>query len=232
MKRKIRSIGLWMLVALAFGPSVSQASPYPIAPYGSIVSLRPTDFLQYSPDCQQCNDPIGDRGVVGDNLNRHPGAVIPDPGDSFIGVFRYTLDIGLEDAAVYLWESTNGTGPPSFYGPGVQLGFWDGLEFLPFGIQVQAHYGNTSAFQINEDPNLVTHQINSSVTLLSDFGIVGNPMLNAVRITAIEGGHNQVIAVAAVTPEPSGWTLSVTALLAAVLFTPGRTRRSQAVRRR
>jgi len=211
MNACFRLICAAVLAGAGLCPMPVQANEYPIAPAGTSVFLQPWDFLQYSPDCARCNLP---NGVTGDDLDRHPGWATPVYA-SFIGVFAHDIDLDLAGAAIYLWESSSGDADSSVYfrGPDIQLGYWDGINFLASGVQAQALYYSTGLRQ-EAGTGLVLH---SSVTPLQDFQIQGKPTLNALRISAAADGHNQVIAVAA-TPEPSGLLLVGSALMAAAVF--------------
>ena len=188
---------------------VVSAALYPVAPPGSFVELQPADFIQFVPDQSPgLPDP---NPVLGDNLGQHPGAFgvgFPDAGTFFVGVFGGPINTGHPHAAVYLWETTNPPNGVAFTGPQIQLGNWDGASFHPQGIPQTASYLGTGVLEAGRE-------ITSSITPLSDFGIVpGHPEpLNAVRIEAIARLHNQVTAVAAnVIPEPAAlvvWTLLV-----------------------
>jgi hypothetical protein len=107
----------------------------------------------------------------------------PTAGTFFVGVFGGPIDTGNPNAAVYLWETTAPSNDVAFTGPRVQLGYWDGLAFMPYGVPQAASYLGTGVPA--DDPS---REITSSITPLSDFGITpGFPFaLNAVRIEAAD----------------------------------------------
>jgi hypothetical protein len=195
--------GVWIMAGAIATPAA--AGYYPMAPPGTQVFLQPWDFLKFSPDCQPCNTTDG---VVGDNLERHPGALWSGP-DHFIGVFGHDIRLDLEGAALYLWESSSGgaSNHEFFAGPDVQLGNWNGVDFLASGIAVQAWYRTTGVRQESGQGKMIF----ASLIPLDDFQVGRHASLNAVRISARDDGHNQVIAVA-VTPEPAAVLLILTAL--------------------
>jgi hypothetical protein len=107
----------------------------------------------------------------------------------------------------------------AFTGPQIQLGYWDGVAFSPFGIPQAASYLGTGAPETG--PPFV-REITSSITPLSDFGISpgSTVLLNAVRIEAADMfAHNQVTAVATnVVPEPSSILLFGTGLVGLLIY--------------
>jgi hypothetical protein len=200
-------------IAVLFGGTAS-ATLYPIAPPSTFVTLQPRDFIQSVPE-QSPGSP-DPNPVIGDHLGQHPGAFGiggPPVGTFFIGVFGDPIDTSKSDAAVYLWETSCclGTNDAAFTGPQIQLGYWDGLVFAPYGIPQAASYLGTGVLENpGNPPDPLTppfREITASITPLSDFGItLGFPfVLNAVRIEAADmSAHNQVTAVATnVVPEPS-----------------------------
>lgn len=180
------------------------ADVYPVAPPGTSVTLHPGDFIQQVP-AQSAGLP-DPNPVIGDDLGQHPGAFAignPPLGTFFIGVFGGPIDTTHTNAAVYLWETSGrGFNDVAFGGPQIQLGYWDGTAFTPYGNPRAASYLGTGIS--GTDP---FYEITSSITLVSDFGIApGFPiLLNAVRIEAADRpAHNQVTAVATnVVPESS-----------------------------
>ena len=180
-------------------------STFPIAPPGSNVILDSLDFIQSVPE--QSPGLLTPNPVIGANLTQHPGAFrigFPEVGTFFVGVFADLIDTTNPSSALYLWETTgapDNTEP--FPGPEIQIGFWDGNSFTPYGIPQLASYRGTGEYWFDQG---TFFEITSSVTPLSDFGIApGFPVaLNAVRIEAVNAAHNQVTAVAAdIVPESS-----------------------------
>jgi PEP-CTERM motif len=186
-----------IVIAVVLNLNTAFGNSYPIYPPGANITLQPADFIQSVPD--QSSGLPDPNPVIGDNLNQHPGAFgigFPATGTYFVGVFGSPIDTRWP-GAVYLWETTSSgfAGDP---GPQISLGFWDGLAFTQLGDSVQALYYNTGVIWTS------FYLINSSITPLSDFNITGDHILNAVKIEAVDGAHNQVTAVAAnAIPEPS-----------------------------
>jgi len=201
MKRLISIVSTVAGMAVLLGATASAAKLYPVAPPGTFVSLRPAEFIKSVP-LQAIAGWPGQYPVAGDNIGQHLGWLwYPDSGlmgGFFIGVFGSRIDTDDPDAAVYLWETTGGQNDEAFTGPLIQLGYWDGMAFTPFGNPQLASYLGTGVLEYPGDANYHPfREITSSITPLKDFGITpGFPfMLNAVRIEAA-GGHDQVSAVA------------------------------------
>jgi hypothetical protein len=153
--------------------------------------------------------------VIGDHLGQHIGWL---PYDSFfIGVFGGPIATSKPDNAIYLWETTccPGSNDVAFTGPQIELGYWDGLGFTPFGIPQTASYLGTGVLEDPGNPPDPSEppfrEITSSIVSLSDFGIfTGFPfVLNAIKIEAVDmSAHNQITAAATyVVPEPSTFIL-------------------------
>jgi hypothetical protein len=206
MRKTITVIFNAIAAITALLAGTASATTYPIAPPGASVTLSPVDFIQSVPDeSPRLPNP---NPVIGDNLGQHPGAFVtgaPDLGSFFVGVFGGPIDTTLPDAAIYLWETTGFGAGVSLTGPEIQLGFWDGTAFTPFGMSQPASYLATHV-------RAGTMEIRSSITPLSDFDIspgFSSP-LNAVEIEVVDSSaHNQVTAVASnsveanAVPEPS-----------------------------
>jgi hypothetical protein len=199
-------------MASFFGGAAS-AGQYPVAPPGTYVTLQLSSFIQSVPYTSWTESPDPNNPVIGDNLNQHPGAFNtgqPSVGVYFIGVFESPIDTSNPNAAVYLWETTSvGFGGQS--GPQIQLGYWDGTAFSAYGSPRAASYWDTGVS--TDVGGGIYMEINSSMTLLTDFGISPGfpPLLNAVEIEVVDFfAHNQVIAVAV--PEPSATLLLGTSL--------------------
>lgn len=190
------------------------AKPYPVAPAGTYVTLQPDDFIQSVPlysDTIPPDSPSGPYTLIGDNFYNHPGPIWLYQPAFIVGVIGHPILANNPDAAVYLWESTGGgLSGDSWPGPGIRLGYWDGTAFTPYGDEVQAVYRDTNV------PLSPDFYLTSSVTPLSDFHIVGTPLLNVVMVESIDGAHNQVAAVAVSVPEPSGWMLLAGGLAALI----------------
>jgi hypothetical protein len=213
--RVIVAIGL---AAISGVPTSAQLYPaYPPSP-GSrpmFAILQPSDFVQSV--AQATPFVTNPDELIGDHLGEHPGAFVsgmPPDGSFLVGVFGGPIAADRPNA-IGLWE-TSGPRPIDFIfgGPGIQLGFWDGFNFIPFGDQVQASYRDTGAPA--DDAGM---HIASSVIPLSRFNLMLPPFvdLNAIRIEAIPGGHNQVtgaaINVTNFIPEPSAVVLFGTGLV-------------------
>ncbi len=193
-------------MAIFFGGTASASKIYPTAPPGTSVTLDLNNFIQSVPE-QSPGLPVPNP-VTGDNLGQHPGGFgigSPPVGSFFIGVFGGLIDTNNPNENVYLWETSAPLNVVPFTGPQIQLGFWDGMTFIPYGIPRAASYLGTGVPAT--DPS---REITSSITPLSDFDIPpGFPSLNAVRIEAVsDSDHNQVTAVATgAVPEPSTMAL-------------------------
>jgi hypothetical protein len=141
--------------------------------------------------------------VVGDNLGQHPGWQ-GGTGQFFIGVFGGLIDTADPSTSVYLWETSGGNNTVRFDGPQIQLGYWDGTAFTPYGVPQIASYLGTGVLVFD---GIQIREITSSITPLSAFGVTSGflQLLNAVEISANPTGHDQVTAVAtdADTPEPA-----------------------------
>lgn len=214
----MKYLNMSMLVGLALtGLLVNSASAnlYPIAPPYSFVSLDPSNFILSVP--QETAGLLDPNPVIGDHLGQHPGAFtngFPSVDTFFVGLFVRPIATSNPNAAVYLWETT-GAAPSSdtFRGPQIEVGYWNGTDFIPYGIPQYAAYADTGVWGPPIYP-----QITSSITPLSDFGITPEfpILLNAVRIEAHDWtAHNQVTAVAVnLVPEPDILTLIATSFVA------------------
>ncbi|MFM9916309.1 MAG: PEP-CTERM sorting domain-containing protein [Rhizobacter sp.] len=187
------------------------AGVYPLAPWGSTVTLQPGNFIQSMPDASPDLLPR-QLDVLGPYLDRHPGAVLENYSELkyFVGQFDYSFDrhnFG-DGIGVMLWETTG----ECFYGqagPSVRLGYWDGDMFRAAGDEVQSSYYCAGY------GDLTQKTINSSVIPFSDFNIADDSLMNAVRVTGTARGHDMVSAVAAdfKIPEPSTLLLAAVGLL-------------------
>jgi hypothetical protein len=205
-KRLFTPIALASLLVVLLG-GTAFADTYPIAPPGATVSLNASDFIQFVP--QETPGMPVPNPVSGNNIGQHPGAFgtgFPPVGWFFIGVFGDLINTNDPTSAIYLWETSAAPFTGSSTGPQIQLGYWNGNTFSPFGIPQSASYFGTGAPGM--DPFF---EITSSITPLIDFGITpgfGSP-LNALLVKVVDpNAHNQVTAVAANTvPEPSSLLL-------------------------
>jgi hypothetical protein len=223
MRRLVRVIAVVAGLELLLSSTAVADMLYPIAPAGSFVALHPGDFIQFVPEQSPgLPDP---NPVTGDILGQHPGAFVsgmPPAGTFFVGLFGGAVDTNDPQAALYLWETSGGLGD-AFQGPQIQLGYWNGTAFIPYGNPQAAFYLDTGVLSDLGPPWMPAYggrEIYSSRTPLSALGIyAGLPLqLNAVRIEATESAHDQVTAVAANTvPEPSSMLLLCTCIAGGLL---------------
>lgn len=198
-------------VTILSGLRASAAALYPTAPAGTSVLLDHSSFIQYVPS--ESPGLPNPNPVIDDTLGQHPGAFgigFPTPGQFFVGVFGDPIDPSAgEGVDVYLWEvefiapGEEHTFP--WVGPLVQVGFWDGATFQPYGSQVRAWYWDTGQRWLDDPDWALTgpRPILSSRIPWSSFVDPGfSHELNAVEVTATYG-HIMVNAVAAApVPEP------------------------------
>lgn len=214
MNRATLIVASAVITGAVNGTDRAFSSVYPVAPPNTMVTLQPADFIQSVPE--QSPGLREPNSVIGDHLGQHPGAFdfgFPQVGTFFIGVFGGLIDSSRPENAVYLWETSCcvGTNDVAFAGPQVQLGSWDGIAFIPFGMPITAAYLGTGVLEDHGNPpDPMTppfREITSSIISLSEFGISpGVPfVLNAIRVEVNDlSAHNQVTAVAThVVPEPS-----------------------------
>ncbi len=209
--------GAWTVLLIGGTTFAGPFPPYPVAPPTDSINLQLGNFIQYVPEQSPWLEqwPWGTtvNPVIGDNIGQHPGGYIsggPPQGVYFVGVWDYVPEVYTKfGAGVYLWETTGGGGLGSndipFDGPQVQLGFWDGLGFLPVGNPHSASYQGTHV----ASDIAPTFEICFSFIPFSDFGITDIGDLHfpiAARVeAAYPNAHNQVTAVALVdVPEPTG----------------------------
>lgn len=224
MKKK--ALLLSQLVALAVGLlffTPASAGLYPSLPEYSYVTLEDNEFLRYIAD-QSPGEPKPNP-VIGNNPVQHPGGLYWGDKNYFIGVFWRGIDTSNPETAIYLWETTGDTLHSD--GPRIQLGYWDGTEFLAYGIPQAAKYRSTGLpvhFEFWERE--FRGYLNASITPLSDFLIRPDfPFeINAVKIEVYDfSAHNQVTAVAtnhlAHVPEPATLPLVAASLLTLLGFT-------------
>lgn len=190
---------LEILATVLFCSGISMAASFPIAPPGSTVDLQGLDFCLGSPD----------------TICVHPGFLGPDGfpefGTSAIGVCKHPIY-----EAVYLWETSGGWEGEPFPGPIVEVGIWDGREFTPWGVPLQATYLGTGVVEDvkwgYDEPWPPFREITSSVIPLTAFG-VPDGVVNAIRVSTADWGHNQVTAVAVGNiPEPSTFPIAATGI--------------------
>jgi hypothetical protein len=193
------------MAALSGGPA--SADLYPIAPPGTSVTLQPSEFIQSVPQSfgvsypNPLNQPNGDT-VIGDDIERHPGAVFNSSSSFLIGVFGGPIDTS-PGADVFVWHTGRDDFP--FTGPLIQLGHWDdiGKVFTSFGNTVATSFLDTG---VSVPVVGFFGELSSSITPVSAFGVDGIPFLNAVELTYNNslGSDNRVTGVAAnLVPEPS-----------------------------
>jgi len=191
------------MVGLSGGSASADA--YPIAPPGTYASLQPSEFLQSVPQSRgigypnPLGQPNGDT-ILGDDIERHPGAVFDSSSSFLIGVFGSPI-ITAPGADVFVWHTGRFSQEP---GPLIQLGHWDGTAFTGVGRTLATTFLDTGvSVPINApDPG----ELSSSVIPVSAFGVGGTPILNAVELTynTSPTADNRVTGVAAdLVPEPS-----------------------------
>jgi len=222
-----KTLGLSQLVALVVAVlffNTASAGLYPSLPEYSYVTLDDNAFLRYIAD-QSPGEPKPNP-VIGNNLVQHAGGLYWVDKYYFIGVFWRGVDTSNPETAIYLWETTG----DALYsdGPRIQLGYWDGTEFLAYGIPQAARYRPTGVWVHFESwGREFRGHLNASITPLVDFHIRPDfPFeINAVKIEVYDyfNAHNQVTAVAtnhlAHVPEPATLPLVAVSLLTLLGFT-------------